>query len=109
MAPLCPNPWLPLKISAPAPGPNVQLLLLLLLLVPTHPQSLSRMQGGDSSGEEDPVSEEDLPREEDLPGEDTPGMKPETEEDSLKVEDLPTPAPSDTHRNKGKWSSALRI
>lgn len=85
----------------------MQLLLFLLLLVPTHPQSLSRMQGtpslgGDSSGEDDPVGEEDLPSEEDLPAEeDTPGMKTEPEEDSLKVEDLPTPAPSDTHRHKG--------
>ncbi|XP_054583016.1 carbonic anhydrase 9 [Eptesicus fuscus] len=106
MAPLCPRPWLPLQISAPAPGPTVQLLLLLLLLVPTHPQSPSRMQGtpsmgGDSSGEDDPVGEEDLPSEEDLPGEeDTPGMKSEPEEDSLKAEDLPTAAPSNTHRNK---------
>ncbi|XP_023599808.1 carbonic anhydrase 9 isoform X2 [Myotis lucifugus] len=105
MAPLGPSPWLPLQISAPAPGPTVQLLLLLLLLVPTHPQRLSRMQGtpsmgGDSSGEDDPLGEEDLPSEEDLPGEeDTPGVKTEAEEDSLKVEDLPTTAPGDTHRN----------
>ncbi|XP_070287347.1 carbonic anhydrase 9 [Myotis yumanensis] len=105
MAPLGPSPWLPLQISAPAPGPTVHLLLLLLLLVPTHPQRLSRMQGtpsmgGDSSGEDDPLGEEDLPSEEDLPGEeDTPGVKTEAEEDSLKVEDLPTTAPGDTHRN----------
>ncbi|KAK1334338.1 hypothetical protein QTO34_005342 [Cnephaeus nilssonii] len=114
MAPLCPRPWLPLQISAPAPGPTVQLLLLLLLLVPTHPQSPSRMQGtpsmgGDSSGEDDPVGEEDLPSEEDLPGEeDTPGMKTEPEEDSLKAEDLPTAAPSNTHRNKGDDHSHWR-
>lgn len=116
MAPLCPSPWLPPQISAPAPGPAVQLLLLLLLLVPTHPQSLSRMQrtpslGGDSSGEDDPVGEEDLPSEEDTLSaeEDTPGMKTEPEEGSLKVEDLPTPAPSDTHRHKGRGSSALQV
>lgn len=87
----------------------MQLLLLLLLLVPTHPQRLSRMQGtpsmgGDSSEEDDPLGEEDLPSEEDLPGEeDTPGMKTEAEEDSPKIEDLPTAAPRATHRNnKGK-------
>ncbi|XP_045435977.1 carbonic anhydrase 9 isoform X2 [Pipistrellus kuhlii] len=115
MAPLCPSPWLPPQISAPAPGPAVQLLLLLLLLVPAHPQSLSRMQrtpslGGDSSGEDDPGGEEDLPSEEDaLSAEgDTAGMKTEPEEDSLKVEDLPTPAPSDTHRHKGDDHSHWR-
>ncbi|XP_016078569.1 PREDICTED: carbonic anhydrase 9 isoform X2 [Miniopterus natalensis] len=106
MAPLCPSPWLPLLISAPAPGPTVQLLLLLLLLVPAHPQSLSWMQGtpsvgGNSSGEDDPLGEEDLPSEEDLRGEaDPPGMKTETEEDSLKLEDLPTTeTPTDIQRN----------
>ncbi|XP_066895758.1 carbonic anhydrase 9 isoform X3 [Kogia breviceps] len=121
MAPLCPSPWLPMLIPAPAPGPAVQLLLLLLLLVPAHPQSLLWMQGapttgGDSSGENGPLGEEDLPSEEDIPGEedqpgelDPPGMTTEAgEEDSLKLEDLPTvETPRDTqgpqnnaHRDK---------
>lgn len=74
--------------------------------------------GGDASGEEDPHGEEDLSSEEDLPGEkDPPGMKIELEEDSLKLEDLPTvetprdtQGPQNNHRdNKGKWSSALKI
>ncbi|XP_008576001.1 PREDICTED: carbonic anhydrase 9 isoform X2 [Galeopterus variegatus] len=133
MAPLCPSPWLPLLIPAPAPGPTVQLLLVLLLLVPAHPQSLSQMQedphiGGDSSGDDDPLSKEDLPSEEDPPGEkdlpgedyppgeeDPPGEKDPSEvktepgeKDSLKLEDLPTvEAPRNTqgpqnnaHRDK---------
>ncbi|KAM6183696.1 carbonic anhydrase 9 isoform 1-T1 [Erethizon dorsatum] len=114
MGSLCPSPWLPLLISAP----TVQPLLFLLLVVPSHPQSLSWMQGdpsmeGDSSGENDPLGEEDLPSEEDPPGgvdpsgeEDPPEVhsKPGEEEDSLKLEDLPTvEAPEDTqgHQNNG--------
>nr|XP_058927235.1 carbonic anhydrase 9 isoform X5 [Kogia breviceps] len=72
--------------------------------------------GGDSSGENGPLGEEDLPSEEDIPGEedqpgelDPPGMTTEAgEEDSLKLEDLPTvETPRDTqgpqnnaHRDK---------
>ncbi|XP_008061326.1 carbonic anhydrase 9 [Carlito syrichta] len=116
MAPLCPSSWLPLLIPARAPGLTVQMLLSLLLLAPGRPQSLSQMQenplmGGGSSGEDDPL-EEDLPSEEDPPGEEhplgeehLPGEEelPEVkaksrEEDSLKIEDLPTvEAPGDPH------------
>ncbi|XP_039731371.1 carbonic anhydrase 9 isoform X5 [Pteropus medius] len=121
MALLCPSSWLPLLISAPAPGPTV--LLLLLLLLPAHPQSLDQMEatpsvGADSSGEDDPPGKEDLPSEEDPPGEeDPPEMKPESGEDSLKLEDLPTvEVPRDTqgpqnnaHRNnKGDAHSHWR-
>ena len=100
------------------------MLLVLLLLVPAHPQSLPRMQGtpsmgGDSSAENDPLGKEDLPSENPAGEEDLPGMKTETEEeDSLKIEDLPTSeAPRDTQvpqnnaerNHKGTWSSALQI
>ncbi|KAM9206651.1 carbonic anhydrase 9 [Dugong dugon] len=119
MAPWCPSPWLPLLTAAPAQGPAMQLLLLLVLLVPSHPQSLPWMHGatrmgGDSSGkddllgEEDPVGEKDLPSEEDPPGEGKlPGEEepPEVEtdseeEDSLRLEDLPTEAPRNTQGQK---------
>ncbi|XP_011379788.1 carbonic anhydrase 9 isoform X2 [Pteropus vampyrus] len=121
MALLCPSSWLPLLISAPAPGPTV--LLLLLLLLPAHPQSLDQMEatpsvGADSSGEDDPPGKEDLSSEEDPPGEeDPPEMKPESGEDSLKLEDPPTvEVPRDTqgpqnnaHRNnKGDAHSHWR-
>ncbi|KAM5298465.1 carbonic anhydrase 9 [Ctenodactylus gundi] len=90
MAFLCPSPWMPLLI----PTPPVQLLLLLWLLVPTHPQSLSWMQGdpsteGDSSGEDDLLGKENLPGGTDLT-EKGPHSKPGEEEDPLKLEDLPT-------------------
>lgn len=74
--------------------------------------------GGDSSEEDDPLGKEDLSSEEDPPAEDPPGMKTESgEEDSLKIEDLPTvetprdtQVPQNNHRNnKGKSSSALKI
>ncbi|KFO35371.1 Carbonic anhydrase 9 [Fukomys damarensis] len=100
MASPCPSPWLPLLI----PAPTVQLLLFLLLLVPAHPQSLSWMQEdpsmeGGSSGEDESLGKEDLLSEEYPPGgvdpageEDPPEVhsKPGEEEDSLKLEDLPT-------------------
>lgn len=118
MASLGPSPWAPLL----TPAPTVQLLLLLLLLVSAHPQGLSGMQGepslGESSSGEDDLGAEELPSEEDAPGEadppDPPGGEEPPEvnskarkEDSLKLEDLPTPqAPEDSrssHRDeKGK-------
>lgn len=99
MASLGLSPWVPLL----TPAPTVQLLLLLLLLVSAHPQSLSGMQGvpslGESSSGEDDLGVEDLPSEEDAPGEaDPPGGEDPPEvnskarkEDSLALEDLPTP------------------
>lgn len=117
MASLGLSPWVPLL----TPAPTVQLLLLLLLLVSAHPQSLSGMQGvpslGESSSGEDDLGVEDLPSEEDTPGEaDPPGGEDPPEvnskarkEDSLALEDLPTPeAPENrqgSHRDeKGKRS-----
>uniref|UniRef100_H0UTU7 Carbonic anhydrase n=1 Tax=Cavia porcellus TaxID=10141 RepID=H0UTU7_CAVPO len=102
MASLCSSPGLPLLISAP----TVQLLLFLLLLAPSHPQSLTWMQGdpsveGDSSGENDPLREEELPSEEDPPD---IHPKPREEEDSLRSEDLSTvKSPEDTqgHQSSG--------
>ncbi|XP_023571732.1 carbonic anhydrase 9 isoform X2 [Octodon degus] len=84
---------------------------------PKGHSSLSWMQEdpsmeGDSSGHNDPLSKEDLPSEEnppggvDPPGEEAPTevhSKPGEEEDSLKLEDLPTPALGATqgHQNNG--------
>ncbi|KAG8505978.1 Carbonic anhydrase 9, partial [Galemys pyrenaicus] len=104
MAPLCPCPLLPLSIQVSAAGPAAQLLLLLLILQPVLPQGQAQklgtqLEGGDSSGEDEPLSKEDLPSEEDSPRrEDPPVMKTEPEEkDTPKIEDLPTPeAPGDT-------------
>lgn len=96
MASLGLSPWVPLL----TPAPTVQLLLLLLLLVSAHPQSLSGMPSlGESSSGEDDLGVEDLPSEEDAPGEaDPPGGEDPPEvnskarkEDSLALEDLPTP------------------
>ncbi|XP_037348377.1 carbonic anhydrase 9 isoform X2 [Talpa occidentalis] len=107
MAPLCPCLLFPLWIPFPASGPAVQLLLLLLVLQPVHPQDQAQTQGtplvgGDSSGEDAPLGKEDLPSEEDPPRqEDPPVLKTEPgEEDTLKIEDLPTKAPGDTQDTK---------
>ncbi|XP_045418808.1 carbonic anhydrase 9 [Lemur catta] len=109
MASVCPSPWFPLLIPVPASGLTAQLLLSLLLLVPVHPQSMLQMQGdssmgGGSSGEDDPLGQEDLSSAEDPLGEENPfgeegppEVKLEPEDDSLKLEDLPTvEAPGNT-------------